>query len=370
MSDLRVEKLAEVIVDYSIDVKIGDKVAIQGSTEAAPLIAAIYSRILQKGGHPLVQASLPGLEEVFFRHANDAQITWVPPTAELIMETFQGRVSLVAESNTKALSNVDPGRLVASQRARTKLMETFMRRSAAKELKWVVAPYPTNALAQDAEMGLLEFEDFVYNACVPDGGDPAGYWRRFSARQQHIVDWLKGKSLVHIIAPGTDLRLSVADRPFENCDGHFNLPDGEIYTGPVEDSAEGEVSFSYPTIYGGREVTGVRLRFEKGRVVKASADKNEDFLLKTLDTDEGARGLGEFAIGTNDAIQRFTREILFDEKIGGSFHLALGAGYPETGSKAHSAIHWDMICDLRKGGQIKVDEQVIYRDGKFLPLFG
>jgi aminopeptidase len=370
MPDTRVEKLAEVIVDYSIEVKPGDKVAIQGSTEAAPLIAAVYGRVLQKGGHPLVQASLPGLEELFFRHASETQINWVPPTAELIMETFQARVSLVAESNTKALSAVDPAKLVASQRSRTKMMETFMRRSAAKELKWVVAPYPTNALAQDAEMGLLDFEDFVYGACVPEMGDPAGYWRRFSARQQRIVDWMKGKSTVHIQAPGTDLRLSVAERPFENCDGHFNLPDGEIYTGPVEDSAEGHVHFTYPTVYGGREVNGVRLWFEKGRVVRAAAEKNGEFLLKTLDTDEGARGLGEFAIGTNDGIQRFTREILFDEKIGGSFHLALGAGYPETGSKAHSAIHWDMICDLRQGGQITVDGQVIYRDGKFLPIFG
>jgi aminopeptidase len=370
MADLRVEKLAEVIVDYSIEVKSGDKVAIQGSTEAAPLIAAVYARTLQKGGHPLVQAALPGLDELFFKYAGDAQIAWVPPTAELVMETFQGRVSLVAETNTKALSNVEPAKLVASQRARTRLTETFMRRSAAKELKWVVAPYPTNALAQDAEMGLLDYEDFVYGACVPEMGDPAGYWKRFSARQQRIVDWMKGKSTVRIQAPGTDLRLSVAGRPFENCDGHFNLPDGEIYTGPVEDSAEGQVTFSYPTIYGGREVAGVRLWFEKGRVVKAAAEKNEEFLLKTLDTDEGARGLGEFAIGTNEAIQRFTREILFDEKIGGSFHLALGAGYPETGSQAHSAIHWDMVCDLRRGGQIEFDGQVIYRDGQFLPIFG
>jgi aminopeptidase len=215
-------------------------------------------------------------------------------------------------------------------------------------------------------MGLGEYEDFVYSACLPDMNDPIGYWRHFSASQQKIVDWLKGKKNVHLKGRDTDLRLSVAGRTFVNADGKYNMPDGEIFTGPVEDSVEGYVHFSYPTIWGGREVTGVRLWFEHGRVVKATADKGEDFLNKTLDTDAGARFVGEFAIGTNEAIKRFTREILFDEKIGGSFHMALGAGYPETGSKNESAIHWDMICDLRDGGEISVDNQLIYQSGKFL----
>jgi len=161
-------------------------------------------------------------------------------------------------------------------------------------------------------------------------------------------------------------RLSIAGRTFENCDGHINMPDGEVFTGPVEDSVEGMVSFTYPAIYYTREVQGVRLWFEKGKIVKAQADKGEDYLVKTLDTDAGARYVGEFAIGTNDGITRFTRQILFDEKIGGSFHMAMGSGYPETGSKNDSAIHWDMICDLRQGGQITVDGQLMYKDGKFV----
>jgi aminopeptidase len=221
-------------------------------------------------------------------------------------------------------------------------------------------------MAQEAEMSLSEYEDFVYRACMPDMDDPVGYWKKISAEQQRIVDWLKGKEKVHVIARETDLYLSIAGRKFINCDGIFNMPDGEVFTGPVEDSANGHVYFSYPAIEAGREVTGIRLWFEKGKVVKATAEKNEEFLLKTLDTDEGSRYLGEFAIGTSEGIQKFTHEILFDEKIGGSFHMALGAGYPETGSKNKSAIHWDMVCDLRQGGEIWVDGQLLYRNGKFV----
>ncbi len=204
---------------------------------------------------------------------------------------------------------------------------------------------------------------------MPDPDDPVGYWQRFSAWQQRIVDWLKGKEQVHVLGPETDLRLSIAGRIFINSDGHHNMPSGEVFTGPVEDSVEGHVRFSYPAIYQGREVTGVKLWFEGGRVVRAVADKNEAFLLKTMDTDAGSRGVGEFAIGTNEGITNFTRQILFDEKISGSFHMALGAGYPETGSKNESAVHWDMICDLREGGEIWVDGELLYKDGAFVPEF-
>ena len=218
-------------------------------------------------------------------------------------------------------------------------------------------------------MSLSEYEDFVYGACMPDLDDPAGHWRRFSARQQRIVDWLQGRERVHVTGPETDLRLNIAGRTFINSDGKHNMPSGEVFTGPVEDSVEGHVCFSYPAIHQGREVTGVRLWFEKGKVVQTTAVKNEDFLLQTLDTDEGARYVGEFAIGTNKGITRFTRQILFDEKIGGSFHLALGAGYPETGSKNQSAIHWDMICDMRQGGEIRVDNELLFKDGEFAIAF-
>ena len=366
MADLRIEKLAQTVVDYSVGVRKGDRVVINGSTVAEPLIKEIYARVLQAGGHPFLMLSLPGTDEIFYRYASDDQLKFVAKPTELIYETYDVRISILAETNTKALSNTAPEKMVMNRRARTELMRTFMRRSAAKELRWTVAPFPTNASAQDAEMSLTEYEDFVYGACLPDMADPVGYWKKFSTRQEKICNWLKGKKKVHLKGPDTDLRLSIAGRNFENCDGHFNMPDGEIFTGPVEDSIEGQVYFSYPAIYGGREVTGVRLYFEHGKVVKATADKNEDYLLKMLDTDAGSRFIGEFAIGTNEGISKFTREILFDEKISGSFHMALGSGYPETGSKNESAIHWDMICDLREGGEIRVDDELLYRNGKFL----
>jgi aminopeptidase len=365
MADIRIDKLADVLVNYSTGVRPGDRVLIRGDVQGAPLLRAIYARALQAGGHPMVVPELEGINELFFRYASDDQLRHLPPLLKMAIETYDVLISVGADSNTKELSSVDPAKMVLVDQAQTEIMQTFMRRSAAGELRWTTTIYPTNAYAQDAEMSLSEYEDFVYGACMPDLDDPVGYWRRFSAWQQQIVDWLKGKKHVHVTGPETDLHMDVAGRVFENSDGRKNMPSGEVFTGPVEDSVEGHVCFSYPAIYQGREVTGIRLWFEKGKVVRASADKNEELLLKTLDTDEGARYVGEFAIGTNTGITRFTRQILFDEKIGGSFHMALGAGYPETGSKNESAIHWDMICDMRAGGEIWVDGELLYKDGAF-----
>ena len=369
MSDIRVEKLAQLIVEYSVAVRRGDRVFIRGGSLAEPLLKEIYTRVLTAGGHPFLMASLPGIDELFYRHASAEQLEHVPKPVELIAETYDVRITIVADANTRALSAVDPNKIVMQQRAQTGLMKTFMRRSAAGELRWTVAPFPTNAYAQDAEMSLTDYEDFVYHACMPDISDPVGYWQRVSARQHKLVEWLKGRKQVRVKGPSTELSFSIVGRDFQNCDGHFNIPDGEVFTGPVENSVEGTVLFSYPAIYKGREVTGVRLWFQHGKVVKATADKNEAFLNATLDTDSGARYVGEFAIGTNEGINRFTREILFDEKIGGSFHMALGAAYPETGSRNESAIHWDMICDLRQGGEIWVDDQLLYSNGGFAAGF-
>jgi aminopeptidase len=366
MADLRIEKLAELLVKYSVKVKTGDKVAIQGEIAAEPLLKAVYVQVLKAGGYPYVVPFMSGVDELFYRYASDAQLQHIPPPTKLIMETYDVRISIGGDINTKELNTIDPDRVVLSQQARTDLMRTYLERAARGELRWTYTLFPTNAYAQDAEMGTAEYEDFVYSACLGDINDPIGYWQRFSAQQQRIVEWLKGKKQVHITAPETDLRFSVADRVFVNCDGHENMPDGEVFTGPVEDSMEGQVYFSYPTIYNGREVSGVRLWFKKGVVVKATADKNQDFLIKTLDTDEGARRVGEFAFGTSKGITRFTRQILFDEKINGSFHMALGSSYPETGGKNHSAIHWDMICDMRHGGKVIIDDILFYKNGEFI----
>jgi aminopeptidase len=364
--DPRVEKLADLLVNYSVGVRSGDRVLIEGTSLAEPLLKAVYIKVLQAGGHPLMNAAPAGMEELLFRHGSDDQLRYIHQPRRLIVETYDVRISIGGDDNTKSLTSVDPGKMVLREQAQTELMKTFLRRSAAGELRWTYALFPTNAYAQDAEMSLSEYEDFAYGACLPDMNDPVGYWRRFSARQDKIVAWLKGKEHVHVVGPGTDLRLGIAGRPFINCDGRYNMPDGEIFTGPVEDSIEGHAYFSYPAIEGGREVIGVRLWFERGLVVRASAEKNEEYLLKTLDTDQGSRRIGEFAIGTNEGITRATRQILFDEKINGSFHMALGAGYPETGSKNESAVHWDLVSDLRDGGEIRVDGALLYKNGQFV----
>jgi len=369
MTDLRVEKLADVLVNYSVAVQPGDKMLVEGDAPAAPLLKAVYAKALQAGGHPMMLASLPGTEELLFRYGSDEQLKHVSELFKLVIETYDVTIRIGAVDNTKALSNVDPAKMVLHNQAQRELMQTFMQRSGSGDLRWVTTLFPTSAYAQDAEMSLSEYEDFVYGACMPDVDDPVGYWRRFSAWQQKIVEWLKGREQVHVLGPETDLHLSIAGRTFINSDGKHNMPSGEVFTGPVEDSVEGHVRFSYPAIFQGREVTGVQLWFEGGRVMKATAEKNEDFLLQTLDTDDGSRYVGEFAIGTNEGITRFTRQILFDEKINGSFHMALGAGYPETGSKNESAIHWDMICDLRDGGEIRVDEELLYENGEFVIEF-
>jgi len=365
MKDTRVEKLADMLVNYSVSVKPGDKVLISAPSTAAPLIGEVYKKILQAGGLPMTWLGQPDLSEILYTYASDEQLQYIPEPYKVFVETFDVEISMIADENTKALTNIDPQRMALRRKAWSDINHRYLERAANNELRWTLTLFPTHAHAQDAEMSLSEYEDFVFNACMPDINDPVSYWKRVYAQQEKVIEWLKDKKEVHITAPETDLRLNIGGRKFINCACKENVPDGEIFTGPVEDSVEGHVYFSYPSIYGGRQVDGVRLWFEKGKVVKATAEKNEDFLLKTIDTDEGSRYVGEFAIGTNEGINRFTGEILFDEKIGGSFHMALGEGYPESGSKNVSGLHWDMICDLRKGGQITVDGQLLYKDGKF-----
>ncbi|MGC9357023.1 MAG: aminopeptidase [Anaerolineae bacterium] len=364
--DNRIERMARVLVDYSVDVQPGDRVAISSEPSAAPLIRAVYERVLKRGGNPIANIVIPGLDEIFLRVADDEQLAFVDPLRKLVIEEFECIINVRAATNTRALSGIEPSRQTQRQRAMQPLLRRYIERAAEGELKWVGTQFPTAAYAQEADMSLREYENFVYGACYCDREDPVAEWKRVHDEQARIVDWIEGRDRVEVKGPNADLTLSIAGRTFVNSDGHHNMPSGEVFTGPVEDSANGWVRFTYPAVTGGREVEGVELWFEEGRVVKATAKKNEAYLLQMLDSDEGARYLGEFAIGTNYGIQRFTKNILFDEKIGGSFHLAVGMGYPETGSKNQSSIHWDMICDMREGGEIWVDGDLLYKGGKFV----
>ena len=365
MRDQRADALARILVHYSAGVGEGDVTLIQGESAAEPLALAVYEEVVKAGGLPIVELIMEGQAAAFFKHANDDQLAWVSPTAMWAAENADARIRLMADENTRALSGVEPERQTRRQAAAKPLMETMMRRTAAGEFRWSLTLFPTHAYAAEAEMSLADYEDFYYRACLCDREDPVEAWRRQSEDTHRLAEWITGKEEVHIQGPGTDLKLNIAGRKFIAADGRHNMPDGEFFTGPVEDSASGEVAFTYPAVYGGREVAGVKLRFEDGRIVDASAERNEDFLIKTLDTDEGARRLGELGIGTNYGIDRFTKEILLDEKIGGTVHLAVGMSYPETGGTNDSAVHWDMVCDLRQGGRITVDGEPLQVDGKF-----
>jgi aminopeptidase len=365
MSDPRVKKLAKLLTNYCVAVRPGDRVIITGSYAGFPLVKETYRQVIRAGGHPMVQMMDDDFQEILFKEGNDDQLQFLPEPMKLLMETYECRIAILGANNTRSLNGVDPAKQRQRQLAFKELMEISMRRSAAGDLRWVGTLYPTFAHAQEADMSLGEFEEFVYGACHVDKDDPVAEWLKISAEQQKLVKWLEGKERVKVQGPSVDLTLSIAGRTFINADGKNNMPSGEIFTGPVEESVNGWVRFSYPAIVAGREVIGVELRFEDGKVVEATAEKNEEFLRTALDSDEGARYLGEFAIGTNYGIDRFTKNILYDEKIGGTIHMALGAGYPETGSKNKSSLHWDMICEMRDGGQIWVDDELFYDSGKF-----
>jgi aminopeptidase len=372
MSDPRIKNLAKTIVNYSIKAQAGDHVAIVGSPLAEPLIKEIFREVLRVGGHPYpflgleIFRGMDGLDEILLQEGNEEQIQHVLRTDEMILTQFETMISIRSCGNTRALSNVDPARQAMRARARSEIVQRYFDRTATGEFRWCATLFPTAAYAQDSEMSLSEFEDYVYATMYADTKDPIAAWMGIHDEQQKLIDWLKGKSQIVIKGPSAELELSIKGRTFLNADGTFNMPSGEIYTGPVEDSVNGWVDFTYPAIREGKEVHGVHLRFEAGRVVEATAEKNEDYLTQMLNVDEGARYVGEWALGTNRMINRFIKNILFDEKIGGTMHLALGGGYRQTGSKNESAIHWDMICDLRDGGEIYVDGELFYRSGEFL----
>jgi aminopeptidase len=365
VKDPRAEALAQILVRYSTRVGQGDVCIIQSTTPAEPLVQAVYEEVLRAGGLPIILLSTEGAQSAFFDLASDSQLDWIPPTSTWVAENSDVRIGIMADVNARELSGTDPKKQARVSKARQPLMEAMMRRSANGEHRWALTLFPTHAYASEAGMSLRDYEDFYYSACLATDGDPVTAWERQSEEVKRLAGWITGKEEVHITAPGTDLTLGVAGRTWIPCFGEHNMPDGEFFTGPVEDSVNGEITFSFPTSYGGRTVSGIRLRFEGGKVVDASAEQGEDLLIEMLDTDEGARRLGELGIGTNYGIATGTKEILLDEKIGGTVHLAVGMSYPESGGTNDSAVHWDMVCDLRQGGALVVDGVDLQRDGKF-----
>ncbi len=366
MADPRLERLAKLVVRYSIDTKKDDEVLISAPAGAEPLALEMYREVLEAGGHPLMMGVFSKSQEIFFEEAKEHQLNYQSPYRKQMYENMNGLIGIMADANTRALSNVDPRKLAQVSAANTEIQRIFMERSAKKELKWCGLPYPTNAMAQEASMSLSEYERFVYSAVFADKRDPIAEWKKVSKEQAKMIKVLDKVSKLEFHGADTDLKMSVKGRKWINCDGKYNMPDGEVFTGPVESSVTGQIRFTFPGIYMGKEVEDITLVFKKGKVVEAKAKKGEDLLKQLIGVDEGAKHLGEVAIGTNHGIKKFTKNILFDEKLGGTIHMAIGSAFPETGSKNQSAIHWDMIKDMKKNAEIIADGQTIYKNGKFV----
>jgi aminopeptidase len=366
MADIRLKRWAEVLVNYSLGVKKGDLMQIKSTYLADPLIKEVYRVALKNGAHPYVTYLGEGLSEIFFECASEDQLKYISPVERYEIEKIDKYLYIIAEFNRKSLSNVAPEKLSLRRKATGILLERRLQRAAQGKMRWSLTAYPDNAQAQDAEMSLDEFAEFIFEAGFLNYQDPIKKWQELAKEQQRIAKMLSKVGKITIRAPGTDLTLSVKQRKWISCEGHENFPDGEIFTAPIEDSAQGVITYSYPCVYQGREVSGVKLEFKEGRVIKATAEKGEAYLTAMIDMDPGARRIGEFSFGTNYNIKKFIKNILFDEKIGGTIHIALGSAYPETGGKNKSSLHWDMICDLRKDSEVLADGKVIYRNGKFL----
>ena len=367
MVDNRVSKLAQLCVRYCVELKPQEKVLIRGSDQAFPLINEIFRECLLSDALPVVMPILD-LDYTFYAHAKEHQLKFVSAFEKLRVETVDAQIGVSCQPNPKALTNIGSSKIKTHRAAWREIAEIFNQRAAEGRLKWVLLPYPINAQAQEAGMSLEEYEDFVYKSCMVDKQDPVEEWRRIGKQQEAICELLDQVAQMRIAGEDTDLSFSIAGRKWINSDGKRNMPSGEVFTAPLEDSVNGTVRFTYPGIYAGKEVEDITLTFEKGKVVKFSAVKGNELLREILEI-EGANRLGEVAVGTNYGIDRFTKNMLFDEKMGGTIHMALGNSYPESGGLNQSAVHWDILKDMKKDGEIYADGELIYKNGEFLKGF-
>jgi aminopeptidase len=352
------DAFAALLCDWSMAVSPGDRVGILSTTLAADLATALHRAVLERDAWPYVSLEPPGLAADLYRNARERHRTEPPPTQMAVAGALDAFVRIEAPANTTELADIDPAVVAQVATARRPFQE------ASLKLRWTGTILPTPALAQQAQMSTAQYAGFVNRALFLDRPDPAQAWRDLHATQQALVQRLSGASEIRIEAEGTDIRLGVGGRTWINSDGHRNMPSGEVFTGPHERSATGTVRFTIPTGPRGVTVTGVELRFEDGEVVSARAERGEDYLQAALATDAGARFLGELGIGTNTGIDRGTGHILLDEKMAGTVHLALGRSYRETGGTNDSALHWDLICDLRDGGRLSADGEPVVQSGR------
>lgn len=366
MIDSRLNNLAKVLVHYSANVKKDDFVIVQAGDIALPWIIEVAKEAVSVGAHVETLVDIPEMSELMLKIASEQQLLQERFIQRQVIERADVWLTAWGDKNTRCNANIDPARLQIAARGQSTWRKIYSERMGNGTLRWCGTLFPTQANAQEADMSLWEYEDFVYSAGLLDKDDPIAEWQRVHREQDRWVKYLNDKHEIHIISKGTDIIVNTSSRRWINCDGKENFPDGEIFTSPVENAINGHITFSFPGIYMGKAIEGIYLEVKDGKVVKAAAQKGEDLLKALLDTDEGASYFGEVAIGTNYGIQRFTRNMLFDEKIGGTVHMATGDSMPEAGGRNRSTIHWDMLCDMRKGGEIYADDQLFYKDGYFI----
>ncbi|MDP9491725.1 MAG: aminopeptidase [Actinomycetota bacterium] len=367
MRDPRIEKLADLITGYSLDLQEGQVYRIDGEEVAIPLAVALYRGAVRRGAHAYTKIVPAGLDEIELAESSDAQLSHIPELEQIASERLDAWTSLWGTVNTRSLTRADPERRRLQLSTHYRMVNKRWERISSGDLAWCGTLYPTQGHAQDAEMSLADYEDFVHGAChTRESDDPIAHWQEVSATLTARARELDGVRELRIVGPKTDLRVVVEGRRWMPSDGRHNMPDGEIFTSPVETSTSGEIFFAFPSVFQGQEVENVHLRFEDGRVMHAEATSGEEYLRSLLDTDSGAKVLGEVAFGLNYEIDRFTRDILFDEKIGGTMHVALGGGFDEAGTENKSDLHWDLICDLREEGEVYADGELVWKAGAFV----
>jgi aminopeptidase len=348
---------AELLTDYCLAVQPGETVLIASELKAEPLVTATAQAVIRRGALPVVRLEIPGLQEYLINHGSDDQLLTVPLSSFSDAGSIDARVRILAETTVKQVAN--PVKQALFDKAR----EPLRRLSARK--KWVLTQYPTSTYAELAGMSLDEYEAFVCSAMFLDHADPVAAWKELGQRQARVIDLIKNSSRIRLLATGTDLSFEVGGRTWINSDGKRNMPSGEIFTGPVESSANGRLTCTQPVLRDGQLLEGIELAFENGKVVEARATKGQDYLRAMIAMDDGASLVGELGIGLNEGIDRFSGSILYDEKIGGTAHVALGSSYPETGGKNRSALHWDFIIDMRQGGKILADDKAVCDNGQW-----
>lgn len=366
MGDSRLNKLAKLLVNYSTEVKPGEFVFVMSDEVATPWMVEVVKEAVKAGAHVETMLNSGDVAEVKLKYSTAEQLQQENFIMKNTLERADVWLSAWGSRNTKSNSNIPSEKLQLNAKGAASWRTIYSSKMGDGSLRWCGTQYPTYADAQEASMSFSEYEDFVYGAGLLDAEDPVAEWKRVSAEQERWVKYLDTKKELHFISEGTDIKVNVSGRKWINCDGKVNFPDGEVFTSPVEDGINGYITFSFPGIYAGKEIEGIRLEIEKGKVVKATAKKGEDLLLALLATDEGSSNFGEVAIGTNYGIKNFTRNMLFDEKIGGTIHMAIGDSMPEAGGLNRSSIHWDMLCDMRNGGKIYADGELFYENGHFI----